>query len=111
MLFSALSLATLANNHHCYCYFPLYIASSAGRSDIVELLVKYGADLDRSVDGLTFQHTALIVAAAKGHKETIEVLLKNGANKSYVAPDGISAMSAAKIMGHDEIVRVLQEHK
>ena len=54
----------------------LMVASSRGDNDIVELLLRHGADIDKeSTDG----KYALLFAIEKGHVSTVELLLKKGA--------------------------------
>lgn len=57
---------------------PLQAASWAGRLDIMELLVRSGADI-QLISG-DVEQSALEVAAATGQARAVEWLLANGAN-------------------------------
>uniref|UniRef100_A0A1X7SW55 Uncharacterized protein n=1 Tax=Amphimedon queenslandica TaxID=400682 RepID=A0A1X7SW55_AMPQE len=57
----------------------LIAAAEGGNCDVVELLLKKGADLSHSnYEG----YTALIVAAVEGHYDIVQLLLNNGADQS-----------------------------
>ena len=57
---------------------PLCMASERGHKEVVEVLLKEGADIDKAQnDG----RTPLFIASQNGHKEVVEVLLKAGADK------------------------------
>jgi hypothetical protein len=58
---------------------PLYIASQNGRKDVVELLLRAGADKDKDTsDGCT----PLYIASFNGHKDIVELLRRAGADES-----------------------------
>ena len=79
-------------------------ASYHGHKDIVELLLKNGADVNaRDDDGCT----ALIKASFRGHKEIVELLLKRGADVSMANKNGNTALIFASSWGHEEIVELL----
>lgn len=75
---------------------PLHAASRAGRSDVIECLMKAGAHTevrDRNND------TPLLLAAWLGHADAVQKLLMNGAR---VGAEGIarSALHCACMQGH-----------
>ena len=85
---------------------PLFIASERGHLDIVRLLIKKGAKLDKAdYDGWT----PLIGASLMGHLEVVRLLVDAGADLNKVNDDGKTALDIAKAMGHLEIVRLLVE--
>src|SRR3989338_5878505 len=83
---------------------PLFLTSQYGRSSIVEILVKAGADLE-AVD----HHggTSLLVACESGHPSVVEILLKAGANIEAVDPAGNTPLSIASAYGHASVVEIL----
>ena len=54
----------------------LYHAARAGNDNIIDLLIRFGCDLDVKWDG----QTALIVAASHSHEEIVELLARNKAS-------------------------------
>lgn len=56
----------------------LFLAASGGHRDLVELLLRRGADPDLPCD--SSHNTALAQASFKGHTEVVRVLLAGGAN-------------------------------
>lgn len=89
---------------------PLQRAAFQGNDNIVQELIKHGADVNASPywDG---GHTALQAAALMGHESTVKILLCFGANiKSEVASvNGVSAMEASVRGMNDLITRLLLE--
>lgn len=64
-------------------YPPLHLAAWSGRTEIGEVLLQNGADVNAKRPYgalLTHSYTALHVAAHKGHKEFVDLLLKYGAD-------------------------------
>lgn len=57
---------------------PLYMAASEGRKDIVDLLLKNKASVDKRVSET--RYTPLHIASRKGHVSIINVLLEMGAD-------------------------------
>ena len=49
-------------------------ASTRGYTDIVRILLKYGADVGADYD------SAILFASSNGHLETVQLLLQHGAN-------------------------------
>jgi ankyrin repeat protein len=81
----------------------LMVAAEKGHKDIVEVLIKAGADANhQNYTG----STALMNAACDGHRDIVEVLLKAGAevNKSR---RGSTALCYAVGKGHKDTVEVL----
>ena len=53
--------------------------------------------------------TALMWAANTGRKRIVELLMERGADPTLAAKDGWTAGSAARMAGHDDIARLLEE--
>src|SRR5689334_17567724 len=54
---------------------PLMIASDIGDAYMVDLLIRYGANIEHTrADG----HRAITLAVCEGHAEVVRVLLENG---------------------------------
>lgn len=95
------------------CYGrPLCAAAATGYTDICQILIQHGADLEK---GVSYKHrgtgTPLGLAARFGRETTARLLIENGAdvegNSSlYHGP----AICAAAYNGHEHIVRLLLEH-
>jgi len=81
-------------------------AASEGHTDLVEVLVEAGADVNQSNDG----ETALHLAASGGHEGVVEKLLLARADPSKQSVDGATPLHRAAWRGHDRIVECLLEH-
>jgi hypothetical protein len=80
----------------------LMYAVDKNRLDIVEFLVKNGANVNaQDNDGLT----ALIAAALMGYIEIVDFLVKNGANVNAQDNDGLTALIGNAIMWYINIVQ------
>lgn len=60
-----------------YVRSPLWVAASMGSSDISQLLLAEGADVNQSYHS----QTPLFVAAEKGYTEAVQVLLEHEADR------------------------------
>ena len=86
----------------------LYIASENGHKEIVDLLLKNGAN--PNIYSIKFPDVSpLHVASKNGHKEIVDLLLKNGANPNAKF-NGLSPIDFASQKGYKEIVVLLQKH-
>ncbi|CAG0910911.1 unnamed protein product, partial [Cyprideis torosa] len=75
----------------------LYEAAQHGHTDIVELLIKHGADVNiLSTSG----NTPLIVACTNGHADVVRVLLKHGANREVHNENGHTPLMEAASAGN-----------
>ena len=84
---------------------PLTIASKKGYTNIVQLLLEHGADIDHrsTVTGAT----ALILASEHGHTDIVEILLEQGADASIETITGDTAISIAIINEWKQVVQIL----
>nr|XP_037875505.1 LOW QUALITY PROTEIN: ankyrin repeat domain-containing protein 50 [Bombyx mori] len=83
---------------------PLRAAAWAGHTEVVDVLLEYGCDVD-CVDA--DNRTALRAAAWSGHEAVVSRLLAAGAAPDRADAEGRTALIAAAYMGHAEIVRAL----
>ena len=95
------------------CYGPpLCAAAATGYTDICQILIQHGADIEKGVsDKHRGTGTPLGLAARFGRETTARLLIENGAdvegNSSfYHGP----AICAAAYNGHEHLVRLLLEH-
>ncbi|MBA8667592.1 ankyrin repeat domain-containing protein [Holosporaceae bacterium 'Namur'] len=125
---------TNVNPANKYGITPLMLAAEGGHKEIVESLIRRGANVNDQInyfyrpDNLTYDgnrtyvsidaedafhsnrngRSALIAAAEKGHTKIVKILLDAGANISDTQY-GNTALMLATINGHIEIVKILLE--
>ncbi|XP_067653296.1 ankyrin repeat domain-containing protein 50-like [Haliotis asinina] len=116
---------------------PVMVAASQGHKEVVELLVKRGADLSLRAQMGSILHTAcsrghfdvvkyllslnsvdinsrgvsnrtpVMVAAYEGHKDVVELLVKHGADMSLTSRFGNNILYLACEQGYSDIVKYL----
>ena len=85
---------------------PLIVGAQSGAEQMVKLLLDQKADPNESDQS---RRTALIWAATKGDwPEVMELLLRSGANPLLKDDTGNTALSRAKLLGHEKIARLLE---
>ena len=84
----------------------LNIATGLGHTQIVNILVDYGADVN-AVDYM--DNTALTLAAANGNKAVIETLVAAGADIDHQNILGATAIMSAAKNGHTDLAQFLAE--
>lgn len=84
----------------------LILASKKGNIEIVDILLKSGADVDFEFKN---KRTALIFAAENGHKKIVKMLLEAGANLEQKIKNGCNALILSVKNGHKEVVELLLE--
>ena len=87
---------------------PLMYAAKGGHNEIIELLLKYGADLDKKD---SYGETALFYAVAGKSKHTVSLLLVRGADADIKNKNSQTALDAAKNRLFDDEFMVLTEWK
>uniref|UniRef100_A0A8C4QMA3 Chromo domain-containing protein n=1 Tax=Eptatretus burgeri TaxID=7764 RepID=A0A8C4QMA3_EPTBU len=85
----------------------LFLAASAGRNEILQLLLRRGANPNPSTPGVA---TALQIASAQGFLSTVELLLSNGAHIHAQQSNGDTALSKACRAGHLIVIRLLLDN-
>ncbi|XP_064471418.1 ankyrin repeat and SAM domain-containing protein 3-like isoform X2 [Ornithodoros turicata] len=83
---------------------PLMYAACSGYSEILELLLRYGTDVNAvNIQG----QTATVLAAMYGNKDTVHLLLKFGADREVRDTEGHTALFHAVAHGHSAVVQTL----
>lgn len=80
-----------------YFVRPLHLAVHAGRKDIIELLLQYGADvnLEAQCENSDYHTTPICCAIRYGSVDMVEFLLKKGVNVNYKDRHGLTPLNAA----------------
>lgn len=92
------------------CKTPLHEASQFSQANMVEFLLKNGADVNAIKRA---DWTALMLACTKKGDDalkTVTILLKNGANSDLVNKDGWNALHLASRTGDLSVVEILLKH-
>jgi ankyrin repeat protein len=84
---------------------PLHAAVAGNRTDMVQLLVADGSDINSRQHG---GWTALHGAAANGNLAMVQFLIRNGAEIGARNEDGLTPLDMANEKGHDEIAKLLK---
>jgi ankyrin repeat protein len=87
---------------------PLIIAAQTGCKDIVELLLRAGADIEHRNDQ---GENAFISATQEGHIDVVRILIDRVANINQPTADGETALAlAVKYRHKKELIDLLLEH-
>lgn len=86
---------------------PLHVAAGHGHMDIVELLLKHGADLHATDDD---GYKAFFIAAQKGYANVIKLLLGHGSEVSESLEGRATPLQASVDFSHKGVVRLLLEN-
>ncbi|CAD5113657.1 DgyrCDS2818 [Dimorphilus gyrociliatus] len=86
---------------------PLILAASMGYSQILEILLENGANVDTTIHG---HETALHYASALGHTTCAKILLNKGASVDFLNELGETPLQLAAMGDHCEIVNLLLEN-
>ncbi|KAI0869329.1 hypothetical protein GGS24DRAFT_512177 [Hypoxylon argillaceum] len=101
-----LALATMAR-----CSSALAAAACRGHTEIIQLLINNGADVNMLLQSWKYG-SALAAAAAEGYTEMVQFLLDHGANVNMLLQSGDcgSALAAAAAEGYIAVVQLLINH-
>ncbi|KAK6387101.1 hypothetical protein LTS17_000367 [Exophiala oligosperma] len=90
----------------CNLWTAIEVAAADGLTEILELLLQNGADLQ-----MDYTSSPLVLAAGLGEVKDVELLLDYGADPQHIANDGceFSALQVACLRGDAEIVSLLIE--
>ncbi|NLB60041.1 MAG: ankyrin repeat domain-containing protein [Lentisphaerae bacterium] len=86
---------------------PIHLAAEAGYSQLVQLLLERGVDINLPTAGQN-QVTALHMAAAKGRSEVLELLLKSGAEVNARDSRLATPLRWARVAEQDEAAAMLR---
>ena len=86
---------------------PLMLAALAGQQGALYILLNRGAEVNATV--AESGNTALMLAANRGRLEVVRMLLQAGADPGLEAKDGWTAGQAARMAGHADIAKLLDE--
>jgi ankyrin repeat protein len=87
-------------------FIPLHLAASRGYTHIVDLLLTYKADINAETDE---GWNVLFAAVMNHHVDIVKILLKYGAHPTRKNARGYSAMSWAKHLKFNDIVKLLTD--
>lgn len=86
----------------------IYATANGLNKDIVELLIKYNANINVREDLNGF--TPLMWAAIKDRKDLVKTLLNNGADVNIKDDEGKTALVIAREKGHLETLELLKQY-
>lgn len=95
---------------------PLFTATEEGHLEVVELLVRHGADVNRSPQGQIARdlhnenQTPLLIACLRNHEAIIRFLIESGANVNVTSERGSSPFLAICQHNNVELARLLMKH-
>ncbi len=88
--------------------YPLYYAFSAGNLDLMQFLIRYGADLRVAFPKVP-EKNLMRAAAGLGHLDITKFFITRGVDPKEKFPDGLTALDQAKISGQKEVIEYLQK--
>jgi ankyrin repeat protein len=94
----------------------LYTSTEEGHLEVVELLIRHGADVNRSPQGQVARdlhienQTPLLIACMRNHETIIRHLIESGANVNVTSERGSSPFLAICQHNNVELARLLIQH-
>ena len=85
---------------------PLYEAAWKGHTNVVQILIDKGADLNKTSQ---WGQTPVNMAARAGHKHVVQLLLDKGADPNEASGRGQTPLHWAAMEGHKYVVQMLLE--
>lgn len=85
---------------------PVFIAANAGSTNLLEMLLSFGADIHAPCQG----GTALHVASSRGSEAATEWLLQHGADANAALESGMTALHLAAEGDHANVARLLVQN-
>ena len=85
---------------------PVYVATMRGHANVVNILVKAGANLSARTTSHN-NHVLMYVAASKGHKKVVQILIAAGACVDASVCQNTTPLYVASGFGHEDVVRQL----
>ena len=76
---------------------PLSVAAGFGHTDVLQVLIEKGADVNGNHEG-TFTKAPLLEAAHGGHAEIVQTLLQNGAHINDIGFAGVSRKRSTPLL-------------
>lgn len=109
-----LNMGADANESDFGGFTCLHEAALAGHTDVVEVLIEHGADVNRQAKEAGDNETPLMDAAENNHVDTVKVLLEHGADALMFNSEGLNALTKIYHLhaGDDEyreIIEILEE--
>lgn len=89
-------------------YTALHVAALFGKTEIVRLLIVAGSDVNAPDSSGS---TPLHLSASIGSVDVVRLLLDNGAELNAVNNFGLTPAAFAKLSGHEELARCLEERR
>jgi len=86
----------------------LMVAAKLGHTEVVRTLLDAGARIDQANDS---GNTALMMAVLSRKAGTVEILMQRSADPVLENREGLSASEIAKLMGYDEIDRIIEDNR
>ncbi|MEE8573847.1 MAG: ankyrin repeat domain-containing protein [Thermodesulfobacteriota bacterium] len=88
-------------------YTAIIIASREGHTEIVELLIKNGANVN-SIARNEYAYNSVMKAAWKGHNDILVILIDAGADVNHVNREGETALQIAYANGNKKGAMILK---
>jgi ankyrin repeat protein len=86
---------------------PLHIASQEGYTDVVKVLLKSGADAEKTTPATSDKLSPLMIASQFGHLSIVKLLFECGVNVEATDKRHRTALTHAVMNGHSHIVSYL----
>ncbi|KAG8179654.1 hypothetical protein JTE90_017793 [Oedothorax gibbosus] len=88
-------------------YTALHIACQQGHTDVVRVLIRHKANVDKMTNAQHDKLTPLMLAAQKGHLDVVSLLIENNAQVEMKDKKQRTALTHAVINGHAHITSFL----